>query len=115
MTNSLASLKVLQDVIASDEHLQAYHQMGIKVHENERIKAMYATYLKKQREVVKLSHYKKTEALKLAEQALLTLENELYEQPLLNDYLEYQREINELSRQMSTFIQFQLDQFLQDN
>ena len=101
-------------MIQADETIQAYKQMGLKVHQNEAVKSLYDQYIEKQKEVVKLEHYKKQEALKQAELELSELETQLFNHPLLNNYLEYQVEINDLAQTLSHHIQTNINEHLND-
>ncbi len=111
----LESVEALKQLIEDDEILQHYRQMGIKVHQNEAVKALHDAYIAKQKEVVKLTHYHKKEAALQAEQELKQLEDQLFEHPLLNNYLEYQTEINELAQSMSHLIQSKVDEHLSNH
>ncbi len=115
VTNSLQSLKTLTQLIETDEVIQTYQKMTIKVHQNESVRTLYDRYIEKQKEVVKLEHYQKHEAQKQAERELSELESQLLNQPLLNNYLEYQREINELAQDMSHHIQLKINEHLSEN
>ena len=70
--------------------------------------------IKKQKEVIKFDHYGKSNAKSQKENELKALEEELYNHPLFNEYIQIQIELNELFSTMAHIIQYKVNKHLSE-
>lgn len=112
--SQLTNLERLKEKLAQDEVMDRYRQMAIKVHQNEKLLVMYDEYLKKQKELIKFEHYHKQGAASLVESEMNSLEEELYANPLFNEYIQTQIELNELFQDMTHIIEYKVNKHLSE-
>lgn len=113
LTN-LVSFQNLTDKLEKDEAIQRYRQMAIKVHQNEKLVTLYEEYIKKQKDLVKFEAYHKKGAQALVESEMKVLEDELYANPLFNEYIQTQIELNELFQMMTHIIEYKVNKHLSE-
>ncbi|HAX73415.1 MAG TPA: hypothetical protein DCY20_07820 [Firmicutes bacterium] len=116
-TNSieLKSLNQLNQLLNEDQVIAAYEQMAIKVHQNKKIMDLYERYIAKQKEAVKYEHYAKSNAAAQVQAELNEMEEELFANPLFNEYIQTQIELNELFQSMTHLIESKVNQHLSEN
>ena len=71
-------------------------------------------YIKKQKELIKFEHYGKLNAKLQKEAEMKALEDELYDNPLFNEYIQTQIELNELFSTMTHIIQYKVNKHLSE-
>ena len=101
--SQLSSIQKLMDKLNEEPIFLRYRELGIKVHQNQELLEMYNQYLKLQKEMVNLKHYKKRNVEK--ENEFKTIEESLFEIPLFNEYIQLQIEIENLFQTIAHLIQ----------
>ncbi|CUM97394.1 MULTISPECIES: YlbF family regulator [Turicibacter] len=113
LTN-LASFNALKEKLDQDEVIVRYRQLAVKVHQNERLLNLYDEYLQKQKELIKFEHYHKSGAASSVASEMKLLEDELYANPLFNEYIQTQIELNELFQSMTHIIEYKVNKHLSE-
>jgi cell fate (sporulation/competence/biofilm development) regulator YmcA (YheA/YmcA/DUF963 family) len=108
----LKSLQGLQGQLQSDPLFERYRELSRKLHQNAKILSAYDRYLVLQKEWVKLEHFQKSVAKAKIQEQMLELEDELYNYPLFNEYIQLQRELEELFQNMSQLVEFRVNEAL---
>lgn len=111
---NLPSFEKLKEKLATDPVIERYRQLTQKVHQNEKLLALYDEYIQKQKELIKLKHYGKSNASLQKEDELKAIESELYDNPLFNEYIQTQIELNELFSTMTHIIQYKVNKHLSE-
>lgn len=111
---NLPSFEKLKEKLATDPVIERYRQLTQKVHQNEKLLALYDEYIQKQKELIKLQHYAKSNASFQKEDELKAIESELYDNPLFNEYIQTQIELNELFSTMTHIIQYKVNKHLSE-
>lgn len=111
---NLQAFEVLKEKLNHDPVLERYRQMTQKVHQNEKLLALYDEYIQKQKQLIKLEHYHKTQAAAQLEQEMKQLEERLYANPLFNEYIQTQIELDELFQTMTHIIQYKVNKHLSE-
>ena len=111
---NLPSIEKLKEKLATDPIMERYRQLTQKVHQNEKLLALYDEYIKKQKELIKFEHYGKLNAKLQKEAEMKALEDELYDNPLFNEYIQTQIELNELFSTMTHIIQYKVNKHLSE-
>ena len=112
--NNLNSIVRFKEKLENDSEFKRYRELGVKVHQNKKLLALYEEYLNLQKEVVNLSHYQKLEAKKLKEQELQSLQDELYDNPLFNEYIQMQVELEELFQTIAHLIENHVNRYFNE-
>ncbi|MDO4924085.1 MAG: YlbF family regulator [Turicibacter sp.] len=111
---NLPSFEKLKEKLATDPVIERYRQLTQKVHQNEKLLALYDEYIQKQKELIKLQQYGKSNASLQKEDELKAIESELYDNPLFNEYIQTQIELNELFSTMTHIIQYKVNKHLSE-
>ena len=111
---NLLSFEKLNEKLASDPLIERYRLLTEKVHQNQKLLALYDEYIKKQKDLIKVDYYGKSNAKLQKEAELKALEDELYENPLFNEYIQTQIELNELFSTMTHIIQHKVNKHLSE-
>ena len=74
---NLPSFEKLNEKLASDPLIERYRLLTEKVHQNQKLLALYDEYIKKQKDLIKVEHYGKSNAKLQKEAELKALEDEL--------------------------------------
>ena len=109
---NLRSVQELKNKLENDPVWEQYREMGAQIHQNEKIMALYEEYLRLQKQVVVLEHTAKKAVLLQKEKELKELEDQLYNYPLFNEYIQRQIELEELLQMMAYYIQDQVNNHL---
>ena len=88
--------KDLAKMIAETEEVVFFKKAEAKIHENEKVRTYISTIKALQKQAVNFQHYGKVEALKKTEEKIASLEKELDEIPIVNEFKESQVEVNDL-------------------
>lgn len=111
---NLQAFESLKQKIDNDPVMDRYHQMANKIHQNEKILAVYDEYIQKQKQLIKFEHYQKNQAAKQLEEEMKELEEQLYANPLFNEYIQTQIELNELFQSMTHIIEYKVNKHLSE-
>ena len=111
---NLSSFEKLSQKLANDPVIKRYRQLAQKVHQNQKLLALYEEYIAKQKEVIKCEHYQKSNAVLQKEAELKALEERLYDHPLFNEYIQTQIELNELFLTMTHIIEYKVNKHLSE-
>ena len=101
--NQLSSIQKLMDKLNKEPIFLRYRELGTKVHQNQELMDLYNQYLNLQKEMVNLKHYQKSNIQK--ENEFKKIEDCLFENPLFNEYIQLQIEIENLFQTMAHLIQ----------
>jgi cell fate (sporulation/competence/biofilm development) regulator YmcA (YheA/YmcA/DUF963 family) len=86
----------LARMIAETEEVDFFKRAEANIHENQKVKTLIADIKGLQKQAVNLNHYGKPEALKKVEDKIVSLEQELDDIPVVQDFKHSQLEVNEL-------------------
>jgi cell fate (sporulation/competence/biofilm development) regulator YmcA (YheA/YmcA/DUF963 family) len=92
----VARAKELASMIAETDEVDYFKRAEAQIHDNEKVRALISDIKGLQKQAVNLQHYGKPEALKKVEDRITTLENELDEIPVVQDFKQSQLEVNDL-------------------
>ena len=94
----------LARMIAETDEVDFFKRAESHIHENQRVKTLIADIKGLQKQAVNLQHYGKSEALKKVEDKIATIEKELDEIPVVQDFKQSQVDINELLQMIASTI-----------
>lgn len=94
----------ISEMLSQIEEVDFYKRAEQQVNENSTIQQLIDEIKHQQKEAVNLQHYGKTEALKLVEEKIKQLNEELDEIPLVKEFKQAQREVNKVLQQLTTNI-----------
>ncbi|MED1469489.1 RicAFT regulatory complex protein RicA family protein [Bacillus salipaludis] len=86
----------LARMIAETEEVDFFKRAEAQIHENPKVKILISDIKGLQKQAVNLQHYGKPEALKKVEDKIASIEQELDEIPVVQDFKQSQLEVNEL-------------------
>ncbi|WP_203362382.1 RicAFT regulatory complex protein RicA family protein [Bacillus sp. REN10] len=92
----LARAKELAQMISETEEVAFFKEAEAKIHENQKVREKIASLKSLQKQAVNFQHYGKTEALKMVEDKMAKIEQELDEIPVVQQFKESQVEVNEI-------------------
>ncbi|WP_053366243.1 RicAFT regulatory complex protein RicA family protein [Bacillus sp. FJAT-27245] len=96
--------KELANMIAETEEVDFFKKAEAKIHSNPKVSTLIADIKGLQKQAVNLQHYGKPEALKKVEEKIESIQQELDEIPVVQDFKQSQVEINELLQMIATTI-----------
>ncbi|MFJ5713250.1 RicAFT regulatory complex protein RicA family protein [Neobacillus sp. NPDC093127] len=94
----------LARMIAETEEVDFFKRAEAHIHDNQKVKTLIADIKGLQKQAVNLQHYGKPEALKKVEDKIATIEQELDEIPVVQDFKQSQLEVNELLQLIASTI-----------
>jgi cell fate (sporulation/competence/biofilm development) regulator YmcA (YheA/YmcA/DUF963 family) len=94
----------LAEMIAETEEVDFFKRAEANIHANETVRTLISDIKGLQKQAVNLQHYGKPEALKKVEERMASLEKELDEIPVVQDFKQSQLEINELLQLIASTI-----------
>jgi cell fate (sporulation/competence/biofilm development) regulator YmcA (YheA/YmcA/DUF963 family) len=94
----------LAEMIADTEEVDFFKRAEANIHANEHVRTLISDIKGLQKQAVNLQHYGKPEALKKVEERMASLEKELDEIPVVQDFKQSQLEINELLQLIASTI-----------
>ncbi|WP_078380827.1 RicAFT regulatory complex protein RicA family protein [Sutcliffiella halmapala] len=100
----LARAKDLAQMIAETEEVDYFKRAEAQINENQKIKEMVASVKSLQKQAVNFQHYGKQEALKKTEEKLDNLLKELDGLPIVQEFKDSQKNVNELLQLVSSAI-----------
>ncbi|OCA83767.1 RicAFT regulatory complex protein RicA family protein [Pseudobacillus wudalianchiensis] len=86
----------LAKMIAETDEVAFFKEAEAKIHENQKVREKIASLKSLQKQAVNFQHYGKTEALKMVEEKMLKIEQELDEIPVVQQFKESQVEVNDI-------------------
>ena len=92
----VARAKDLALMIAETDEVDFFKRAEAHIHENQKVRTLIADIKGLQKQAVNLQHYGKPEALKKVEEKITSIEQELDEIPVVQDFKQSQVEVNEL-------------------
>jgi cell fate (sporulation/competence/biofilm development) regulator YmcA (YheA/YmcA/DUF963 family) len=92
----VARAKDLARMIAETDEVDFFKRAEAHIHENQKVRTLIADIKGLQKQAVNLQHYGKPEALKKVEGKITTIEQELDDIPVVQDFKQSQVEVNEL-------------------
>ncbi|MEH7122736.1 RicAFT regulatory complex protein RicA family protein [Bacillus sp. JJ1532] len=100
----VARAKELAQMIAETEEVDFFKRAEAQIHENAKVKATITNIKGLQKQAVNLQHFGKMEALKKTEDKIESLQNELDEIPVVQEFKHSQIEVNELLQLVASVI-----------
>lgn len=94
----------LARMIAETEEVDFFKRAEAHIHENQKVKTLIADIKGLQKQAVNLQHYGKAEALKKVEDKIASIEQELDEIPVVQDFKQSQVEVNEMLQLIASTI-----------
>ncbi|EKN65359.1 hypothetical protein BABA_20791 [Neobacillus bataviensis LMG 21833] len=94
----------LARIIAETEEVDFFKRAEAHIHDNQKVKTLIADIKGLQKQAVNLQHYGKSEALKKVENKIATIEQELDDIPVVQDFKQSQVEVNELLQLIASTI-----------
>lgn len=94
----------LAQMIAETEEVDFFKRAEAQIHENEKVGILIETIKGLQKQAVNLQHYGKEEALKKVEEKIQSVEAELNEIPVVQQFKQSQIEVNDLLQQIANTI-----------
>jgi cell fate (sporulation/competence/biofilm development) regulator YmcA (YheA/YmcA/DUF963 family) len=92
----VARAKELARMIAETDEVDFFKRAEAHIHENQKVSTLIADIKGLQKQAVNLQHYGKPEALKKVEEKISSIEQELDDIPVVQDFKQSQVEVNEL-------------------
>ncbi|MFZ4454228.1 RicAFT regulatory complex protein RicA family protein [Salibacterium aidingense] len=90
--------------ISETEEVDFFKRAEAQINRNVRVQELIQQIKNKQKEAVNLQHYEKQEALKQAEQELEELNKEIESIPIVQEFQQSQKDVNQLLQLVSTTI-----------
>ncbi|WP_042356194.1 RicAFT regulatory complex protein RicA family protein [Bacillus rubiinfantis] len=94
----------LARMVAETDEVDFFKRAEAQIHENPKVKMLIADIKGLQKQAVNLQHYGKPEALKKVEEKIATIEQELDEIPVVQEFKQSQLEVNELLQLIASTI-----------
>lgn len=104
----VAKAREIAKMIAETEEVDFFKRAEAKIHENEKVSQNISSIKSLQKQAVNFQHYGKVEALKKTEEKIATLENELDEIPIVNEFKQSQADVNDLLQLVASTISNQV-------
>jgi cell fate (sporulation/competence/biofilm development) regulator YmcA (YheA/YmcA/DUF963 family) len=92
----VARAKELAQMVADTEEVDFFKQAEAKIHDNQKVSTLISEIKGLQKQAVNLQHYGKPEALKKVEEKIASIEEELDEIPVVQQFKQSQIEVNDL-------------------
>nr|WP_263327938.1 RicAFT regulatory complex protein RicA family protein [Neobacillus sp. Marseille-Q6967] len=100
----VARAQELARMIAETEEVDFFKKAEAQIHDNPKVKTLISDIKGLQKQAVNLQHYGKPEALKKVEAKISSIEQELDEIPVVQEFKQSQIEVNELLQLIATTI-----------
>lgn len=94
----------LAKMIAETEEVDFFKRAEAQINENQTVREMIASIKSLQKQAVNFQHYGKDRALKLTEEKLEKLENDLDEIPIVQEFKQSQVDVNDLLQLVASAI-----------
>ncbi|QQZ07872.1 RicAFT regulatory complex protein RicA family protein [Heyndrickxia vini] len=83
-------------MISETEEVDFFKRAEAQINENQKVREMIASIKSLQKQAVNFQHYGKTEALKMVEEKIEKIEEELDEIPIVQEFKQSQADVNDL-------------------
>ncbi|MGY4689896.1 RicAFT regulatory complex protein RicA family protein [Salibacterium sp. K-3] len=100
----LDKARELGSLISETEEVDFFKRAEAQINRNVRVQELIQKIKNKQKQAVNLQHYEKKEALKQAEDELAALNEEIESIPIVQEFQQSQKDVNELLQLVSTTI-----------
>jgi cell fate (sporulation/competence/biofilm development) regulator YmcA (YheA/YmcA/DUF963 family) len=100
----VARARELAGMIAETEEVDFFKRAEAHIHENQKVSTLISDIKGLQKQAVNLQHYGKPEALKKVEAKIASIEEELDDIPVVQEFKQSQLEVNELLQLIATTI-----------
>ncbi|WP_160719902.1 RicAFT regulatory complex protein RicA family protein [Bacillus sp. USDA818B3_A] len=94
----------LARMIADTDEVDFFKRAEAHIHDNQKVKTLISDIKGLQKQAVNLQHYGKSEALKKVENKIASIEQELDEIPVVQDFKQSQVDVNELLQLIASTI-----------
>ncbi|WP_342041723.1 RicAFT regulatory complex protein RicA family protein [Bacillus sp. OTU2372] len=94
----------LARMIADTDEVDFFKRAEAHIHDNQKVKTLISDIKGLQKQAVNLQHYGKSEALKKVEDKIASIEKELDEIPVVQDFKQSQVDVNELLQLIASTI-----------
>ncbi|WP_462409309.1 YlbF/YmcA family competence regulator [Neobacillus sp. Marseille-QA0830] len=92
----VASARQLARMISGTDEVDFFKRAEAHIHDNPKVRTLIADIKGLQKQAVNLQHYGKHEALKKVEEKIASIEQELDDIPVVQEFKQSQLEVNEL-------------------
>jgi cell fate (sporulation/competence/biofilm development) regulator YmcA (YheA/YmcA/DUF963 family) len=86
----------IADMIANTEEVDFFKRAEAQINENQKVREKIASLKSLQKQAVNFQHYGKEKALKLIEDKIAKIEEEIDELPIVQEFKQSQLEVNDL-------------------
>ncbi|HJE20273.1 RicAFT regulatory complex protein RicA family protein [Aliicoccus persicus] len=93
--------KELGRMIANTEQVEFFKKAEAKIHENEDVRKRMASLKSLQKQAVNFQQYGKEKALKMTEEKIEKIQDELDEMPIVDQFKESQTQVNQILQMVS--------------
>lgn len=100
----VARARELAGMIAETEEVDFFKRAEAQIHDNQKVSTLISDIKGLQKQAVNLQHYGKPEALKKVEAKISSIEEELDDIPVVQEFKQSQLEVNELLQLIATTI-----------
>ena len=100
----ISNAKELARMLAQTEEVDFFKRAELQINDHLRVQELIAQIKAHQKEAVNLQHYQKHEALKKVDEKIDSLQDELDEIPLVQEFKQSQTEVNNLLQLVSSTI-----------
>ncbi|KZZ82765.1 MULTISPECIES: RicAFT regulatory complex protein RicA family protein [Bacillaceae] len=100
--------KELAQMISETEEVDFFKRAEAQLNENEKVRSMIASIKSLQKQAVNFQHYGKTEALKQIEDKIDSIQEELDQLPIIQEFQDSQIEVNDLLQLVANTISNQV-------
>lgn len=97
----VAEAKKLGKMMAETEQVEFFKKAEAKIHENKEVRERMASLKSLQKQSVNFQNYGKERAYQMTEEKISKIQDELDEMPIVNQFQESQRQVNELLQLVS--------------
>jgi len=94
----------LANMVSQTDEVSFFKKAEAQINEHEKVQSLIAEIKKHQKEAVNLQHYRKHEALRLVEEKIDNLMNEVDDIPLVIEFKQSQTEVNDLLQLIASTI-----------
>ncbi|MGM9926329.1 MAG: RicAFT regulatory complex protein RicA family protein [Bacillus sp. (in: firmicutes)] len=94
----------LAEMIAATEEVEFFKKAEAQIHENKRVRELIASLKSLQKQSINFEHYGKERAYKQVQERIDTVESEINEIPVVQEFKQSQGEVNELLQMVSSAI-----------
>ncbi len=94
----------LAAMIAATEEVEFFKKAEAQIHENKRVRELIASLKSLQKQSINFEHYGKERAYQQIQDRITSVENEINDIPVVQEFKQSQEEVNELLQMVSSAI-----------